>query len=117
MPKRTVVYDGDCRFCVRCKRLIEKLDWKNRFLCRPLQDDTLYSDEPGLTREACKEELKLATKTAVYGGADAVVRICRGLPLLFTFGWLLSLPPFIQLLRPLYRLVARNRSCFTNQKR
>lgn len=109
MKRALVIYDGDCGICEKFRWLLEMLDWLNRFECHPLQNHDVYKEYP-ITPEDCEAELKLITNTRkVYGGADAVIRICFKLPLVAPVGWLFWLPPLRQFARWLYPIVANNR--------
>ena len=105
-----VVYDGGCGICGKAKTLLEKLDWFNAFKIRPLHEDNLYTEFPDLNKAECEEEIKLILNNGtILGGADAVIRICFYLPLLFWWGWIWWLPPFRQIARKIYPWVAKNR--------
>jgi predicted DCC family thiol-disulfide oxidoreductase YuxK len=116
MSPAIVVYDGDCGVCEKCRKALEWLDWFKCFECHKLQEEELYSKFPSLNRDACEKELKLVKQNGrIYGGGDAVVRICLKLPLLFPVGLLFILPPLRPLVRWLYRKVADNRHWISSQ--
>ncbi len=105
-----VIYDDSCAFCKKSQQLLQKLDWLNNFNCRPLQDNTLYKEFLFLCPEKCREEMKLISKNQqVYSGGDAVIKICSGLPLTATIGWICHLPPLRWLVHWIYLKIAKNR--------
>lgn len=110
LKKSIVIYDGDCGICEKCRDAIEKLDWLKRYECHPLQQPELYVRFPVLTQEECLKELKLVKPSGnILGGADAVIEIGKGLPLLFIFAWIFWLPLLRQLARWLYPIIADHR--------
>ncbi|MGE3683205.1 MAG: thiol-disulfide oxidoreductase DCC family protein [Bdellovibrionales bacterium] len=113
MKRATIIYDGDCGICERFRQVVERLDWKKRFECRPLQEDTVYSQFPLLSPAECQKELKLiehSDSIRVHGGAEAVIRICLQLPLMKPVGFVLLLAPFRKLTGYLYGVVADHRN-------
>lgn len=107
-PGSTLVYDGDCGFCTRCVRLLERLR---------LADATVVpwqaADLPalGLTQEQCEHELQWVGPTGTRsGGAQAVARLllASGPPWVLA-GLLLRVPPLSWLAAGVYRLVADRR--------
>lgn len=116
MKKQTVVFDGDCGICEKCRDIIQFLDWFGQFDCRSNLDERIYTEFPGLTPEGCQKELKLvAASGEIFGAADAVIRICRRLPLMVPIGLIFSLPPFLQIARSLYPVIANNRYRISSQ--
>ncbi len=110
MKKMIVVYDGDCGICEKSRLLLEKLDWFDRFQCRPSQDQSLYLEFSTLKPEKCEREIKLISSSEkIYGGGDAVLKICQKLPLLFLIGWILWPWPLRKAVNFVYLKLAKNR--------
>ena len=66
------IYDGRCEFCrTQAKGLVGD---DNRIVLRSLHDVGVIDEYPGLTIEACMEEMKLVVDGRIYGGAEAFVR-------------------------------------------
>ncbi|WP_206506366.1 thiol-disulfide oxidoreductase DCC family protein [Streptomyces chrestomyceticus] len=109
MSNRPVlVYDGDCGFCTTCVRFVERRI-RPRCTVSPWQFTDL--EALGVTQERAEHEVLWITPAgSVYGGAQAVAKLlmsARGpwsVP-----GALLTLPPFRQAARAVYRLIADNR--------
>ncbi|MCI0686056.1 MAG: DUF393 domain-containing protein [Sporichthyaceae bacterium] len=108
MRQRPVlVYDGDCGFCTRSVRLVERMPTRCEIVAWQFAD----LDALGATRERAEYEvLWVATDGRVYGGADAVAMLLRdcGGPYVL-LGVLIRLPLLRSVARWLYRLVADNR--------
>lgn len=108
-PRGIVCYDGECPLCTG---LIGR--WGNRmrragFRLAPLQLPAIQR-RLGITR--VPDEMKLITPTgAVIGGADAVVAIAEGLGLSHDLALGVRSPLVGPLLRQLYAVVAKHRSC------
>ncbi len=111
----TMLWDGDCGFCRRCKELSEKLDHAD-FVYVPYQD---FSEAElktvGLSRRRCKRELKIVTKTGrVFGGAFAVNYFLwnqRKLKICVLLGGAIPLLFLLEVLG--YKIVADNRTFFS----
>ncbi|QUH04916.1 DUF393 domain-containing protein [Saccharopolyspora erythraea] len=108
MPSVPVlVYDGDCGFCTRSARLVERLPVRVRLV--PWQEADLAALR--ITEDRARHEIVwVDTSGRRFGGAAAVAELlkdCRGVwPLL---GHLMSLPVLRFLAHAAYRLVAANR--------
>ncbi|WP_020577732.1 polyprenol phosphomannose-dependent alpha 1,6 mannosyltransferase MptB [Actinopolymorpha alba] len=103
-----LLYDGDCAFCTRSVRLIERWIRPSAAL-EPWQFADL--DALGTTRARAEYEvLWVRRDRRVDGGAQAVARLLihagGGWALL---GWSLRVPPIRWLAHLVYRLVANNR--------
>ena len=69
-------------------RMVLKLDSRGLFRFLPFQDKDVLQNNPMLTLESCKEEVKLIQPDGrILGGADAVISIVRNLPTLFIVGF------------------------------
>jgi len=110
MKRAIVIYDGDCGICEKFKKIVMRLDWFHRFEFEPFQQDQIFLTYPWLSREECEKELKLIEdEKNVFGGADAVLKICFKVPLLMIVGRLFWIPPLRQFARWAYVKVANNR--------
>ncbi len=64
-----VIYDGECGFCVRAKRFLERLDWGRVFQWLPLQAP--WAQELGIPIEALQARLHLIAGDRVWTGFAA----------------------------------------------
>lgn len=107
MELPTLIYDGDCGFCTRSVRLVERLPVRVRVV--PWQEADLAALRVTAQR-ARHEVLWVPPQGRVLGGAAAVAELlgqCRfPWPVL---GWFLSAPLLRSLGEVAYRWVARNR--------
>ena len=108
----TVLYDGTCGFCTRQARLAQRLGGG------PARVQLLSTSVPGvlenrlgLTRESSNRQMFVEEGETgrLFGGAAAVARIVRQIPIVGPLGWLYYLPGLKQLADAGYKLVARNR--------
>ena len=110
-PALTVLYDGTCGFCTRQARFAQRLGGG------PARVHLLSTSVPGvlehrlgLTRESTNRQMFVEDATGrLFGGAAAVARIVRQVPVIGPIGYLYYLPPLKQLADIGYKLVARNR--------
>jgi len=82
LARLTVLYDGDCGICTRSAHWAQRLDWRDRLDCVPLQ--SVDAVALGLDPEALMIRLHVIDDghQVVGVGWDAIVEICRRLPLL-----------------------------------
>jgi predicted DCC family thiol-disulfide oxidoreductase YuxK len=108
MSTPVLIFDGDCGFCTRSARWIEvRLDDANVTSYQSIDideyglslDDVVtaayWVDEQGTTHRG---HLAIGRSLIAVGGAWSIV------------GWLLVTPPISWVAKPVYGLVARNRS-------
>jgi predicted DCC family thiol-disulfide oxidoreductase YuxK len=111
LPGRwTVLYDGDCNFCRRTVRRLQRLDRDDRLALVPYQDREVAESFAWLSRDALEDSLHVVSPAGeVWTGARAVERL---VPLL-RGGRVPALIFRLPLVRPLadrvYRWIARNR--------
>ncbi|KAB1910626.1 thiol-disulfide oxidoreductase DCC family protein [Micromonospora sp. AMSO31t] len=108
METSTFVYDGDCAFCTKCARIIER--WiPTRARVLPWQFADL--DALGLTVAECDGAVQWVGADGVRAaGPDAIARLLGDSnPLWRTAGAGLRFPPVRAAAWPAYRWVARNR--------
>ncbi len=110
-PERpTIVYDGQCRFCLRQVDRIRGRDRAGVFDFMPKQTPGLAERFPQLAGEDFNTGLRLVDVDGrVHVGADGVYEIARRLPVWRSAAWLYRVPGLRQIFRGLYGLVARNR--------
>lgn len=108
MERPLLVFDGDCAFCTRSVRFVEKRIRRHPTI---VSWQSLDLDGVGLTRAECEEAVQwigadgrrasahiAVARTLIHGG--------RGWSAL---GWLLLVPGVRQLAGLVYRWIARNR--------
>ena len=72
--KAVVLFDGNCDFCTAQARRLARYAG-NKVGLRSFQDEGVLDAFPGLTYEACMEEMTLVESDGrLYGGAEAFVR-------------------------------------------
>jgi predicted DCC family thiol-disulfide oxidoreductase YuxK len=106
-----VLYDAECPFCVRWARRFQNILAARHFVLVPLQTpwvlERLKTSEPELRSEM--RLLKL--DGSLFGGADALLELCRYNRLTWPIHKLGKIPAVTKILRAGYRRVARNRNC------
>jgi acetyl esterase len=107
----TLVYDGDCRFCVRSADLVASWDREGAVELVPLQRGGLGERFPWIPKDAYREAMQLiGPLNETWSGAAAAERLVKILPGGRPLGCLFALPFARPLADRVYRLVARNRS-------
>jgi predicted DCC family thiol-disulfide oxidoreductase YuxK len=111
LPGRwTVLYDGDCNFCRRTVRRLQRLDRDDRLALVPYQDREVAESFDWLASDALAEALHVVSPAGeVWTGARAVERLApllRGgrVPAL-----IFRLPLVRAIADRVYRWIARNR--------
>lgn len=108
MERPLLVFDGDCAFCTRSVRFVEK-----RFRRHPtiVSWQSLDLDGIGLTRAECEEAVQwIGADGRRASGHVAVARtLIHGGRGWSALGWLLLAPGVRQLAGVVYRWIARNR--------
>ena len=106
-----LVYDGECEFCGRLARWVERSDWRRRVIVRPSQEPGLI-EGLGLTpAEVGRAAWAVEPGGRKFEGAAAINRVLRELG----GGWRLAaslygVAPMGWLEDAYYRRVARRRS-------
>jgi predicted DCC family thiol-disulfide oxidoreductase YuxK len=105
----TLVYDGDCEFCARLARWVERHDRRGRVVVRPNQEAGIES--LGLTREEVDRASWAVERGGRFEGAAGINRVLRELD----GGWrvlgsLYLAPPIGWLEDRYYARIARRRS-------
>lgn len=107
----TILYDGECRYCVGLARLGQRLLPEKKFRLATLQSRPPAGDEGdhGL------DEFRLLTASgSAFGGADALIELGRQVWWLRPFRWVGATSSGRRLLQRAYRWVAARRSCRSN---
>ncbi|MEE2657698.1 MAG: DUF393 domain-containing protein [Candidatus Latescibacterota bacterium] len=114
MSKPTIIYDGECRFCLWSLRRIQHLDRHCRYEYVPRQAPGVDERFPILTQSDFNIGLRLILVggSPVHVGADAVYQIYRHLPPASWIAWVYRIPGITQLFRVGYAFIARNRHRF-----
>ncbi|HEV2691820.1 MAG TPA: DCC1-like thiol-disulfide oxidoreductase family protein [Verrucomicrobiae bacterium] len=109
--KGWVLYDAECRFCTG---MVGR--WRRWLAARHLE--VLPLQTPWVRERLALPEAKLLAEVkllqadgAVFGGAEAVMEICRQHWLTRPVYWLGKIPVLAKILHAGYRWVARNRHC------
>ena len=106
----TLVYDGDCRFCVRSADLIASWDRRGAVEILPFQRSGVRDRFPWISDSAFRDAMQLVGPGGkTWAGAEAGERLVRILPGGRALGCLFALPFARPLADRAYRLVARNR--------
>jgi predicted DCC family thiol-disulfide oxidoreductase YuxK len=74
----TLVYDGECEFCTRLARWVERHDRRGRVAVRPNQEPGLI-ESLGLTREQVDRASWAVERAGRFEGAAGVNRVLREL--------------------------------------
>jgi predicted DCC family thiol-disulfide oxidoreductase YuxK len=109
--KPTIIYDGECRFCIARVNNVRSLDKNDRFDYLPRQNPLSESRFPQIRGVSLEDGLLLVQPgdPKIYVAADAVYEIIKELPGLKLIAPLYHVPGIKQLVQLGYRLVAMNR--------
>ncbi len=106
----TLVYDGECAFCLKWVALLRRWDGRGRLAYLPLQDERAHALLPAFPRSALEAAMHLVAPDGVTrAGAAALPQILQLVPGGRPLAVLFSLPGARWAADRLYRLVARNR--------
>jgi predicted DCC family thiol-disulfide oxidoreductase YuxK len=105
----TLVYDGECDFCTRLARWVERHDRRGTISARPNQEPGLI-ESLGLTRAEVDRASWTVEKDGRFEGAAGINRVLRELG----GGWLVAgslylVPPIAWVEDRYYKRVARRR--------
>ena len=105
----TVLYDGGCGFCTRQARLAARLAGARH--TRLVSTATPgVREQYGLTAEGVRRQLYVRDGTGrLWGGAGAVARLMRAVPVVGVVGWLYQVPGLRQVADALYGWVSAHR--------
>ncbi len=110
-PKQdTVLYDGNCRFCIGQVGMLRRLDLGRRFDFRSCHDASVATDFPELSLDELLSQMYVVDVAGqARGGADAVRYLSRKMAPLWPLAILLHIPGTMPLWKACYRFIARNR--------
>ena len=110
-----VIYDGNCRFCHSQVRLLRRLDVSGILSFLSLHDPRVGQLYPDLSYgELMKQMYVVDSRNRRHGGAGAVRRLSRRLPLLWPVALVLHIPGTMPIWRGAYQAFARVRYRFGN---
>ena len=110
---RTVIFDGECGFCLRAIRIGKRLDWWHRMEWRARLTPGVNERFPQLSQEETQRRMvSIRTDGRAYGGFFAVRDIMLHMPLTFLPALLLYLPGMSLIGVPVYKWIAANRQQF-----
>ena len=109
----TVLYDGTCGFCTRQARFAQRIGGIGGAHVRlaSTADPRVLERYPDISRETANRQMYVQEETTGrrYGGAAAVARLLREVPIIGLAGWLYYVPILHQIADGVYRVIARNR--------
>ena len=110
LDKATIVYDGECSFCIKQIKSIQNMDHNGCFDYITRQAPELITRFPALNEMDFEEGMRLVEPRGyIHVGADAIYQIARRLPKARLIAWLYCLPVCKQIARIVYRWIAANR--------
>lgn len=109
----TLVYDGECRVCIRTVNALRDRDREGLFELIPYQSTGVPDRFPEISEPEFQESVQLiGPEGGRWHGADAIEKIFNLLPNARPLAWLFRIPLARPIARLLYRLFARNRHMF-----
>ena len=107
-PRSTLIYDGDCSFCIRCVKWL-KIRTSQQVDYLPFQ--SLRERLPKKKLEDCERSIQWVDINGhVFEGAEAVFRTLACIPSMLWPLWLYkNIPGFAFFAERVYRLVSKNR--------
>ena len=116
-PLRTVIFDGDCAFCLRSIALGRRLDWWGCLEWWARLEPGVRERFPQLSQEETQRRMvSIRPDGRTYGGFFAVRDIMLHLPLTLLPALLLYLPGMARIGVPCYRWIASNRYRFGGER-
>jgi len=110
LPRWTLIYDGDCRFCRRSVALLRSWDRRGSLRAVSFQSDHDLESLPRISRSSLEQAMHLvAPDGGVLAGAAAAPVILRLLPGGRPLAWAFAIPGVPAVANAVYRAVARNR--------
>ena len=106
-----VCYDGECAFCLRWLRRVERPLLRRGFRFVPLQTPWVKAKLNLPEAELLTEMRLLLPDNYILGGADAAVVLARYVWWLWPLWFVSHIPGAMPILRASYRFIARNRHC------
>ncbi len=110
LAKDIVLFDGQCKFCTKGIRSLQRLDFFNQLEFVSLHDPMVAIRFPDLTYDMLMDQMWIVGQNGKrYGGSDAVRYLTRRLPILYPFAPLLHFPGTSWFWRKAYQFVASRR--------
>jgi acetyl esterase len=107
----TLIYDGECGFCMRSMELLRRWDREHRLRYVPFQDEAAVA-RFGVALPALAAAMHLVLPDGrVYAGADAAPEILKLLPGKRWLAVLFAVPGIMPIARRVYAWIARRRRC------
>lgn len=107
----TLIYDGDCNFCIRQIRWVQSRDVHGMIDTVPFQTADL--DAYGVSRTAVEDAMHLVSPSGeVSRGAEAAQKVLMLFPRLRPLALLLRVPGVMFLAERVYRWIAKRRHRF-----
>ncbi len=108
--KTTIVYDGECQFCIAQVGQIKRMDRDRQFDYMPRQSPDLDQRFPALKAMDLEQGMRVVDQAGrIYIAADAVYEIAKRLPGPRMIAWLYRVPVLKQIAQRTYKWVASNR--------
>jgi predicted DCC family thiol-disulfide oxidoreductase YuxK len=108
-PATVVVYDAECRFCIRSLRVLKAFDILGRITLVPSNEDGLLERFPSLRGADFASAMYAVRDGKAYAGFDAFRTALWSSPILALLAWSWYVPPVPALGRRVYAWIARNR--------
>jgi predicted DCC family thiol-disulfide oxidoreductase YuxK len=113
MKRYTLVYDGECRVCIRSVNLLRRIDVRQDIELVPSQAAGVMARFPWIPPAAFAEAIQLiGPDGATWQGAAAVEQLLAILPRGRWFAWMYRTPFMRPIADRMYRWFARNRYRF-----
>jgi len=105
-----LIYDDSCPICRVGTDQLRKLDRLGLVKMVPLSRAREISESARLDPNRLKTEIHLVLPDGrIFRGAEALATVAALFPRSRLLGWLIMIPPFKQLARLVYRIIARHR--------
>lgn len=113
ITRATLIYDGECGFCLQAVDLVRRWDREQRIALIPFQDQArVTAFAIPLPALAAAMHLVLPPPEGrVLAGADAAPELLKLLPHGRWLAWPFRLPGVLPIARRLYAWIARRRRC------
>jgi predicted DCC family thiol-disulfide oxidoreductase YuxK len=109
----TVIYDGECRVCLRSIDLLRRWDRAGALELVPFQADEVRKRFPSIPESDFLESMQVVDRAGRrWQGAAGIEELLGALPKGRLVSWLFRIPLVRPLAQWVYRRVARNRMRF-----
>ncbi len=110
MIRDIVIYDGQCKFCIKQVENLRRLDGRDRLEFVSLHDERVKELVPDLSFDQLMEQMWVVTpQGSRFGGAAAIRYLTGRLPILMPLYPAMHFPGSMPLWSFLYRQVAKRR--------